>query len=368
MLCIKCGKEIADSSAYCNYCGQKQSSKPTKAKYHKRERGSGTIYQDKRYKKPWLAFAPSSKYGQGRQYIGCYATRNDARAALEDYIKNGRPELYNATLADIYEMWSKIHFNSVSYSAVKLYSSMWKRFKDVQEMPVRDIRTAHIQEIVNAATSKSSAEIIKAMATMLCKHAMENDIVLKNYAEFVKIPKFEKKEKRIFTAEEINALWSCSDQKPAQVVLFMIYTGFRRGEILNLTVENVHLSEGYIIGGEKTEAGKNRIVPIPPSIPELKEFVHDWCKDARTGKLFPLTTAKFRTDVFDAALEAAGIEPEGLTPHSTRHTFASLSSASGIKPESLQKIIGHANYSTTAEVYIHHDITKLIDEMRKIKR
>ncbi|WP_303838650.1 tyrosine-type recombinase/integrase [Ruminococcus flavefaciens] len=368
MLCIKCGKEIADSSAYCNYCGQKQSSKSTKTKYHKRERGSGTIYQDKRYKKPWLAFAPSSKYGQGRQYIGCYATRNDARAALEDFIKNGRPELYNATLADIYEMWSKIHYNSVSYSAVKLYSSMWKRFKDVQEMPVRDIRTAHIQEIVNAATSKSSAEIIKAMATMLCKYAMENDIVIKNYAEFVKVPKFENKEKRIFTAEEIKALWKQSKRKSAQVVLFMIYTGFRIGEMIALRVEDVNLDVGYIIGGEKTEAGKNRIVPIPPSIPELKGFLQQWCTDTGSGRLFPMRHQRFREDIFDDALEAAHIEPTGLTPHCTRHTFASLSSASGIKPESLQKIIGHASYATTAEVYIHQDITKLIDEMRKIKR
>ena len=367
MLCIKCGKDIADSSAYCNYCGKKQT-EDKKVKYHKRERGSGTIYQDKRYKKPWLAFAPSSEYGQGRQYIGCYATRNEARAALEEFNKNGRPELYNATLADIYEMWSKIHFNSVSYSAVKLYSSMWKRFKNVQDLPVRELRTAHIQEIVNSATSKSSAEIIKAMATMLCKFAMENDIVVKNYAEFVKVPKFEKKEKRIFTAEEIASLWKCSDQKPVQAVLFMIYTGFRIGEVLALRVEDVHLSEGYIIGGEKTEAGKNRIVPIPPSIPELKTFLRQWCSEIGSGRLFPMSHQRFREDIFDAALSASGIVPEGLTPHCTRHTFASLSSASGIKPESLQKIIGHANYSTTAEVYIHQDIAKLIEEMSKIKR
>lgn len=368
MFCVKCKKEIPEGSAYCNFCGQKQTAKPARAKYHKREHGSGTVYQDKRYKKPWIACAPSSKYGKGRQYIGSYATRNEARAALEDYIKNGRPDLYNATLADIYDMWSKTHYNSVSYSAVKLYTSMWKRFKDVQDMPARDIRTAHIQEIVNAATSKSAADIIKAMATMLCKCAMENDIVQKNYAEFVKIPKFEKKEKRIFTDKEIKALWKHSKRKSVQVVLFMIYTGFRVGEMLKLTVEDIHLSEGYIIGGEKTEAGKNRIVPIPPNIPELKEFVRQWCSSVGSGKLFPMRRERFREDIFDDALEAAHIDPEGLTPHSTRHTFASLSSAAGIKPESLQKIIGHANYATTAEVYIHQDITKLIEEMRKIKR
>ena len=237
-------------------------------------------------------------------------------------------------------------------------------FKNVKELPIRELRTAHIQEIVNAATSKSACDI-KTMAVMLCKFAMENDIVTKNYAEFVKIPKFEKREKRIFTAEEIARLWEYSSDKNVQAVLLMIYTGFRIGEVVALTVESVDLQRGIIIGGEKTDAGKNRIVPIPPSIPELKGFVHDWCKDARTGRLFPMTTARFRTDVFYAALHKANIDSAGLTPHCCRHTFASLSAAAGVKPENLQKIIGHANYSTTAEVYIHQNVTTLIEEMRK---
>ncbi|MFR8294834.1 MAG: hypothetical protein ACLVAU_11750 [Ruminococcus sp.] len=38
----------------------------------------------------------------------------------------------------------------------------------------------------------------------------------------------------------------------------MIYTGFRIGEVFTILKENVHLDEGYIIGGIKTEAGKDR--------------------------------------------------------------------------------------------------------------
>ena len=64
-------------------------------------------------------------------------------------MKNGRPELYNATLGDIYRQWSEIHYQQVSKSAIDLYSAMWKRFSDIRDMPVRDLRTAHIQEIVN---------------------------------------------------------------------------------------------------------------------------------------------------------------------------------------------------------------------------
>ena len=44
-----------------------------------------------------------------------------------------------------------------------------------------------------------------------------------NYAEFIKMPKFERKEKRIFSREEISALWEHTDDKNVQVILFMIY-------------------------------------------------------------------------------------------------------------------------------------------------
>lgn len=366
MLCIKCRKEIPEGSAYCNFCGKKQT--VAKAKYHKREHGTGTVRCDKRYKKPWIAIAPSSKYGNGRQYIGCYNTRREAAEALDEFIKNGRPELYNATVADIYDMWTKIHFKRVGDAAVNLYTSMWKRFSSVADMPIRELRTAHIQKIVNGGKSKSACEITKVLAVMLCKFAMENDIVQKNYAEFVKIPKFEKKVKRIFTKSEIDMLWKCSEHKSVQAVLFMIYTGFRIGEVVKLRVEDVRIEEGYIVGGEKTKAGKNRIVPIPQNIPELKLFLKEWISTASDQRIFPLTAKKFRDNIFDNALNIAGISPEGLTPHATRHTFASLSAAAGIQPENLQKIIGHANYATTADVYIHQDISTLISEMSKLSR
>lgn len=367
MSCIKCRAELPKGALYCPACGKKQTA--GRAKYHKREHGSGTICKDTRYKKPWVAHAPASKYGGGRQYLGCFSTRKEAAAALEEFVKNGRPELYSATLADVYALWSSKHFPTVSESAVKLYTSMWKRFAGIARAPMRELRTAHFQEIVSAATSKSAAEILKTMSVMLCRVACENDIILKNYAEFVATPKFEKKEKRIFSASEISALWERSSvSDPCRIVLFMIYTGFRIGELLKLTAADVHLDEGYLVGGEKTAAGKNRVVPLPPMIPELREFLREWYVRADGQRLFRYDQKQFRDKIFTVALADAGIEPGGLTPHSTRHTFASLSSSAGVKPESLQRIIGHASYTTTADVYIHQNLETLIEEMRKLRR
>ena len=379
MDCIKCKNEIPEGSLYCNHCGKKQT--VTKARHRKRAHGTGTISKDTRYKNPYIAHAPASKYSKSRVYIGAYPTMREAQEAIEQYIREGRPELYNSTLADIYAKWSELHFKSVSDSAISLYTSMWKRFKDIQGIKMRDIRTDHFQSIVNQATSKSASDTIKAMAVMLCKYAMENDIINKNYASFVKVPKFEKKEKKIFTKAEISVLWQHADDKRVQVILFMIYTGLRIGELLALKKPDIHLESGYIIAGEKTEAGRNRLIPIPSSIPELYSFVASWMNSAEGDNLFPMNQVTFRNVIFYPPLIEYGIDNGEIlspskcrmignhhTPHSTRHTFASMSAAAGIQPENLQKIIGHSDFSTTADIYVHQDTETLCAEMAKLKK
>lgn len=368
MLCVKCKKEIADDSTFCNYCGKKQTAKATKTKYHKREHGTGTIVKDKRYKKQWLAYGPSTRFGNSRTYLGCYETRAEAKEAVDQYIADGMPRMIKATLADVYKAWSKAHYPTVSDSAIGLYSAMWKRFESIQNAPIKELRTVHFQEIVNTGTSYSACSTIKILAMMLCKYAMENDLIHKNYAEFITLPKFEKKEKRIFTAEEREKLWQHSEDRYVQAVLLMIYTGFRIGEMCKLTPESVNIDGGYIVGGSKTDAGKDRIVPIPESIPELSEFLRNWIAETPPdSRFFNLNTCNFRKH-FYAALQLCGIDCEDLTPHSTRHTFASLMSAADVRPENLQKIIGHASFSTTAEIYIHQNIDTLKTEMAKIKK
>jgi len=364
MKCIKCKKEIQDGSIYCNFCGKKQA--VTKAKYHKREHGTGTIRKDNRNKKQWVALAPMSRYSKERVYLGSYGTRQEAQSAIDEYIRDGRPGLYNATLADVYKLWSDAHYKQVGESAIALYCSMWKRFERFYDAKFKELRTAHFQQVVNSGTSHSACNTLKAMSVMLSSYAMQNDIVQKNYAEFVKLPKFEKKEKNIFTKEDICKLWENSDDENVQVILFMIYTGFRIGEILNLKKSNIFLDSGYIIGGIKTKAGKNRVVPIPSSIPELKIFINNFIESSETDLIFNISASEFRK-IFSYTLTKYGISTK-LTPHNTRHTFASLCSSAGISAENLQKIIGHANFATTADIYIHQNFSTLSTEMSKLKK
>ena len=366
MICIKCHANIPDGSLYCNYCGKKQFTAP-KPRTHKRLSGSGTISRDKRYKNQWIAHGPATSHGAGRKYLGAYATRAEAQAAIDGYIQRGRPDLYNATLQQIYALWSAQHFKVISLQQERVYRSMWLRFEGIQGMKISDLRTADFQAVVDTATSASAAAKIQAISSALCRYALENDIIVKDYSQFVKMPHFDRKEKKPFSKSDISKLWARSEYPNVQAVLIMIYTGFRIGEIVTLKKSDIHISEGYMIGGEKTDAGRNRVVPLPPNIPEIADFISAQLSRSAGERLYSMGVENFRKNVFYPALSAAGIT-EKYTPHSTRHTFASLSAEAGMRPENLQKIIGHANFSTTADVYVHQDIDALRAEMARLKK
>ena len=380
MNCKKCKQTIPEGSLYCNHCGKKQETTPRK-KTHKRLSGSGTIHKDIRYKKPFIALAPAEWSGK-RRYLGAYATYTEAQAALDDYSKNGRPEMYNATLEEVYNVWSETHYRTIADGTSRQYKSTWKHFKPLYHAKIAELKTADYQAIIDTSYTPKSANTLRALIKMICDYAVSNDIVSKNYAEFIKLPKCEKREKEVFTHEQIAELWRHTDDKRVQLILAMIYMGFRIGEISRVTENNVHIEEGYVIAGEKTEAGKDRIIPFPPNIPEIADFFRKWKAEAAPGeRLFDYSDSHFRAIYFYQPLIDYGIikgsyqsinikfaDKNHITPHSTRHTFASMSADAGIHPEDLQKIIGHANYSTTADIYVHKDVERLKAEMGKIHK
>ena len=103
---------------------------------------------------------------------------------------------------------------------------------------------------------------------------MQNDIINKNYADYIIIPKSEKQEKKTFSDIEIQKLENdiCPyTQKRcdwSSTILILIYTGMRISELLSLTRFNIDMENQIITGGIKTDAGKNRVIPIHPKITE----------------------------------------------------------------------------------------------------
>lgn len=352
MQCVKCKKDIPDGSAFCCWCGKKQEAQPRKTV--KRANGTGTVYKlQGRRTRPWVA-------AKGKTIIGYYDKKTAALDALARLQGRSIDEIYNWTFKEVYEAWKDEHFREIGERGIESYKWAFDILKPLHNRKFRELRTADYQEVIDKYRDKSYSTLskFKQLATQMSQWGIRQELITTNFASFIKLPENVKKEKDIFSAEEIEALEKDGSQA-AKVVLMMVYTGMRIGELFNLRVENVH--ETYVIGGEKTKAGRNRIIPIRS---EGRVFFAEFKQRATnefliSGYSGQKVAANFRKRDYYPLLDRLGISKK--TPHTARHTFASWAVANNIKPELLQKMLGHADYSTTANIYEHFDIDQLID-------
>ena len=153
--------------------------------------------------------------------------------------------------------------------------------------------------------------------------------------------------------------------------------------------EDFHRTESgaYLIGGCKTEAGRNRIIPILDF--GIPVFEHAYATSVENGPLFPNGKGGFwneknwRNRKFYPFLEEIGIQPNPYdengkrkpefagklatyTPYTTRHTYASLCDRAGVNKDILKRAVGHTPKSKTLdEVYLHPKATQMIEAFDK---
>ena len=352
MECIKCKKEIPDGAPYCCWCGKKQEAQPRKAL--KRANGMGTVYRlQGRRTRPWVA-------AKGKTIIGYFDKKTTALDALARLQGRSIDEIYNWTFKQVYEAWKDEHFRDIGAKGIESYERAYDVFEPLHDRKFRELRTADYQIVIDKYSDKSHSLLskFKQLATQMSLWGIRQELITTNFASFIKLPENVKKEKEIFSEEDIQKLEADGSQT-AKLALMMVYTGMRIGELFGLRTENVH--ETYVIGGEKTEAGRNRIIPIRS---EGRKYFAEFKERAKgelliSGYAGQKVIANFRKRDYYPLLERLGISKK--TPHATRHTFASWAVANNIKPELLQKMLGHADYSTTANIYEHFDIDQLVN-------
>ena len=140
----------------------------------------------------------------------------------------------------------------------------------------------------------------------------------------------------------------------AEMLLFYLYTGLRRNELLKLKTSDINLSHKYI-RVEKTKNNKERIVELHPRLVPVVESVK--AKNGQHkgqylfgGKETPLCRPDAITRAFSRAI--SGNLPAGITLHSMRHTFITYLLKSGVDLKKVQSTAGHKKLSTTYR-YLH---------------
>ncbi len=294
--------------------------------------------------------------------LGYYATRKEAMDALNLYHTN--PHMINSdiTFAELYEKFSRIKFKDIGDSSIKAYELSFKYFSDLHYMQFSAIRTDNLRESIDKIDKHGIKRKMKTLLNQLYDYAMENDIVDKDYSQFVKVGRNNNKTLKIpFTQSEIDILFENIDNFDIiDSILIMIYSGFRIGELLDIKKSDVNIEEHYIVGGKKTEAGKDRLVPISNKIWKLVENRYNNTDKYLFFQEEPNKQMNYRTykDKFDLVMKNLDMKH---TPHECRHTFATLLDNAGANERSITRIIGHNSFITTDKFYTHKDI----DELRK---
>ena len=142
------------------------------------------------------------------------------------------------------------------------------------------------------------------------------------------------------------------------MIIIQCYTGFRPQELCLLKNSDVHNT--YVIGGMKTDAGRNRYVPLHSKIQPLIAKYH-----GETEFLFPdMTYDKYRHR-FEKAIGILGLNPEHRA-HDPRKTFITMAKKSGVDEYAIKYIVGHAISDLTENTYTKRDKTWLNEEIEKI--
>lgn len=283
----------------------------------------------------------------------------------------------------------------VKHSTIARYKDLTTRiYPQIGHIKLRELRADHLNNLytelskdgLNKRTGgKLSAKTIiehhRLISTVL-EQATKEGLVPFNIASRAELPKVERKEVNYFQPKQVEAIRDALETEPIKyktlVHLFLI-TGARRGELLGLKWDKVDFDNNriYICNSvlysadigiyestPKTERSK-RYISLPRETMQLLKQYKVWQAQERIrlGAFYQYQGFVFSQD------NGNPMHPDSVTdwlskfskrhdlphinPHAFRHTMASMLYFNGVDSVSISKRLGHAQVSTTANIYAH---------------
>lgn len=404
----RCSAQLEDAFRFCPFCGKPQDEK----KQQRRAKGTGTVYIRPQNKtNPYSAYTVLNKQ---RYYVGCFPTKQEAERAILNFVP---PEITDCpshllTLEQVYNYWKQSKpYEKLSDSMKQGYRAAWIKLRSLKDEEFTKLKTSDYQHVIdfyenphpeegaggkiktidetgkvtlNGAgrikicdgLSYSALKKIKCLVSHLCQYAMKDDTIDRNYGELIDLPAPDEVNATRFTDVQLQKIKENIGVIPyCDYIYALCYLNFRISEFLELTAKSYGTVTGdtgqtipYLIGGKKTDAGKNRPIPIHPKV---QQIVLD-CLNRKGKTIFcradgtPMNKDYFNRNCFQPAMQALGFDGQGLTPHSCRRTFSTRMSAAGAREEDIAALMGHADYDVDKKHYINQEIKTLYAAVQKM--
>ena len=298
---------------------------------------------------------------------------------------------------DYLEQWFSTKRNSIGIQTAKVYKDFLhgKIIPELGNYTISKLSIIQLQSFIDklsekglsSATVKKTYEIIRNSL----EHAVDFELISKNPAIKVKLPKANKKEMTVWNEEEVNRFLKVAKEDPLYIVFHLaLMTGMRQGEILGLRWKDVDLEKSLLsikqtlshdgklfINGAKTKSSlrtinlseitmrslKSRKIMISKEKLSFGPVYEDFDLIACTKHGTPLNPANVRR-TFNRLIKLADV-PQ-IRFHDLRHTHATLLLAKGINVKVISERLGHSNIKVTLDTYSHVLPTMQEEAVRKL--
>lgn len=247
---------------------------------------------------------------------------------------------------------------------------------------LNDVQRVHIVHFLSflKEQGKSAKTLARHIASVRSFHQflLRDKATTQDPTVHIETPKSERSLPKVLSLQEVEKLLDSSNKKDHfalrdKAMLELLYaTGIRVSELIQIDLDNVHLTMGFVrvIG----KGNKERIIPVGRAAADAVKCYLDNGRPSFISKkhqddaLFLNHQGKRLTrqgfwKILKKLTKEAGIEKE-LTPHTLRHSFATHLLENGADLRAVQEMLGHADISTT-QIYTHVTKTRLKDVYSK---
>lgn len=409
--CPECELQVSDKALSCPHCGYplakqaQYSPKTTKRRRLPNGFGSITEIKNRNYRNRFRARVCVGKTPEGKPILkslkpqSFFSSYNEAYEALIEYNRNPYDLDDDLTVEQLYEKWSNEYFSKISSSAARTVTAAWSYCSSIYDMRAKDVRARHIKGCINEGyrietkgkekgkkiyPSSGIKSRIKSTFNLMLDYAEEYEIVNKNYArtfnvsdDIIEDIENSKKPHIIFTNDEVDKIWdNVGGVKYADWLIIQMYMGWRPQELATLRLDEIHLDEWYMKAGMKTDAGKQRIVPIHEKIKWLVKMNYDKAMELGSPYLFNdkgqthagsyrVTYDKYKTR-FDKVIQQLKLNPNHR-PHDPRMTFITRCKRANVDEYALKEMVGHSIQDITESTYTERDVEWLREDLEKMQ-
>jgi len=297
----------------------------------------------------------SENYETTLRWFGTESSRQGLEAALTKLSKKGIPgkSYINEYLRDQYRRHCRPNTLRNSLIAIDQFLVfITQAGKTHLEEITREDLGAWIEHGQDKGLKASTVKMRLRTLNAFLRYLIERDVLQPAVLSRRMIIKVPDSLPRAIDPDEVKRLLSVIDTiRDRAMILVLLRTGMRIGELLNTLVEEVNLTERRIA---IYEAEKTRIGRVVYLSDDALVALRAWLRERRTHTAFlfygqgrhRLTYPAARA-MFNKYLDRAGLSHRGYSLHCLRHTFATELLNAGMRLECLQQLLGHSSIEIT---------------------